>query len=80
VYVFANSPKAIIIAAFCSMAIIAFTYFVIVGPQLDTANKQVDKALQQSAPQINKAEQLQACINQAAGDVDKIQRCTEKYR
>ena len=77
---FARSPFGIIVASLCSMAIIAFTYFVIVGPQLDTANKQVDKALQQSAPTINQAQQLQACINQAAGDVDKIQVCTTKYR
>jgi hypothetical protein len=47
---FTNSPRAIIIAAFCSMAIIAFTYFVIVKPQTDNANKQVDKALNQFAP------------------------------
>ena len=47
---FTNSPRAIIIAAFCSMAIIAFTHFVIVKPQTDNANKQVDKALNQFAP------------------------------
>ncbi len=89
-YVFANSTRAIIVASLCSLAIIAFTYFVIVGPQLDKANDQVDSALKQFEPtpsgntavpgdQISKAQKLQACITEAGGDVNKIQACTAKF-
>jgi hypothetical protein len=89
-YVFANSTRSIIIASICSMAIIAFTYFVIVGPQLDKANDQVDKTLQQFQPstnggtaapgdQLDKAQKLQACIQAAGQDVDKLQACTTKF-
>jgi hypothetical protein len=78
--VFAHSPRGIIIASICTLAIIAFTYFVIVQPQLDTANKQVDDALKQAAPAIDNAQRLSDCIATAAGDAAKIQTCTTKYR
>jgi hypothetical protein len=78
--VFAHSPRAIIIASMCSLAIIAFTYFVIVQPQLDKSNKQVDNALKQAAPTISNAQRLSDCIASAAGDTAKIQACTVKYR
>jgi hypothetical protein len=86
-FVFANSPKAIIIAAFCSMAIIAFTYFVIVKPQTDNANKQVDKALNQFGPSgttgtgdvADKAKKIQDCIAKAGTDVEKAQACATKF-
>jgi hypothetical protein len=84
---FARSPLGIIIASLCSMAIIAFTYFVIVKPQIDNANDQVNDSLRQFAPSestntpsLNEAEKLRVCINEASGDVDKIQACTAKYR
>jgi hypothetical protein len=83
---FARSPLGIIIASLCSMAIIAFTYFVIVKPQIDNANDQVNDSLRQFAPNesntpsINEAQKLQACISDAGGDAIKIQACTEKYR
>ena len=84
---FARSPLGIIIASLCSMAIISFTYFVIVKPQIDNANDQVDKSLQQFAPNqstnspsISDAQKLQACIGRAGTDTVKIQACTDKYR
>jgi hypothetical protein len=89
---FTNSPRAIIIAAFCSMAIIAFTYFVIVKPQTDNANKQVDKALNQFAPSSStpsvpsstndaaaKAKKIQDCVIAAGTDVAKAQACATKF-
>lgn len=82
---FARSPLGIIIASLCSMAIIAFTYFVIVKPQIDNANDQVNESIRQftpseNTPSINEAQKLQVCINDANGDVEKIQACTAKYR
>jgi hypothetical protein len=84
---FARSPLGIIVASLCSMAIIAFTYFVIVQPQIDNANDQVNDSLRQFAPNestntpsINDAQKLQACITKAGTDTVKIQACTDKYR
>ena len=47
---FYRSPQAIIISALCSIAIAAFIYFVIVKPETDKANDQVNHALQQAQP------------------------------
>jgi hypothetical protein len=84
---FARSPIGIVIASLCSMAVIAFTYFVIVKPQIDNANDQVNQSLDRFAPSngsssgsISDAQKLSACIDRANGDTIKIQRCTEKYR
>ena len=82
---FARSPLGIIVASLCSMAIIAFTYFVIVKPQIDNANDQVNQSLDRYAPttntpSINEAERLKACIDRANGDTVKITACTDKYR
>jgi hypothetical protein len=84
---FARSPFGIIVASLCSMAIIAFTYFVIVKPQIDNANDQVNDSLRQFAPNestntpsINDAERLRACVEGANGDTVKITACTDKYR
>ena len=86
---FARSPMGIIIASLCSMAIIAFTYFVIVQPHIDNANDQVNDSLNRFAPQNNgtpatpnlsDAKRLTACIDRASGDPIKIQACTDKYR
>ena len=85
---FARSPLGIIVASLCSMAIIAFTYFVIVKPQIDNANDQVNDSLRQftpnddslRTPSVSEAQKLQACISDAGGDAIKIQACTEKYR
>jgi hypothetical protein len=82
---FARSPLAIIIASLCSMAVIAFTYFVIVKPQIDNANDQVNDSLERfapstNAPSLNDAEKLRACIDRANNDTVKITACTDKYR
>ena len=82
---FARSPLGIIVASLCSMAIIAFTYFVIVKPQIDNANDQVNDSLDRFAPQtttpsVADAKKLTACIDRAGGDPIKIQVCTDKYR
>ena len=83
---FARSPFAIIVASLCSMAIIAFTYFVIVKPQIDNANDQVNDSLNRFAPEttgapsVTEAKKLTACIDRASGDPIKIQACSDKYR
>ena len=88
---FYRSPQAIVISALCSIAIAAFIYFVIVKPQTDNANNQVNHALQQAQPQIdaankqlqgaqpsiNKANKITACISAAGGDVNKIAACNK---
>jgi predicted PurR-regulated permease PerM len=57
---FYRSPQAIVISALCSIAIAAFIYFVIVKPQTDSANTQINHALQQAQPGIDAAnKQLQ---------------------
>ena len=86
---FYRSPMAIVISALCSIAIAAFIYFVIVKPETDKANTQVDhalkqfqpsvdqanKRLKQAQPSINRAQQLQDCILAAGTDVNKIAAC-----
>lgn len=82
---FARSPLGIIVASLCSMAIIAFTYFVIVKPQIDNANDQIDKSFDRftpttNTPSVTDAKKLTACIDRANGDPIKIQACSDKYR
>jgi len=88
---FYRSPQAIVISALCSIAIAAFIYFVIVKPETDKANTQVDhalrqaqpsidaanKQLQQAQPEINKAQKLQNCILAAGTDATKIAACNK---
>jgi hypothetical protein len=88
---FYRSPQAIVISALCSIAIAAFIYFVIVKPQTDSANDQVNHALKQAQPgidaankqlqgaqpSIDKAQKLQDCIIAAGTDVNKIQACNK---
>jgi F0F1-type ATP synthase membrane subunit b/b' len=52
---FYRSPQAIVISALCSIAIAAFIYFVIVKPETDNANDQVNHALKQAQPGIDQA-------------------------
>jgi peptidoglycan hydrolase CwlO-like protein len=87
--IFYRSPQAIVISMLCTIAVAAFIYFVIVKPQTDDANNQVNHALKQAQPQINEANkqlkearpQIDAankkltCIQSAAGDVNKIAAC-----
>ncbi len=84
---FARSPLGFIIASLCSMAVIAFTYFVIVKPQIDNANDTVNEQFDKFSPQVeqgqeslSKAQKLSACIDRANGNTVKIQRCSEKHR
>jgi flagellar biosynthesis/type III secretory pathway M-ring protein FliF/YscJ len=82
---------AIVISALCSIAIAAFIYFVIVKPETDKANTQVDHALKQAqpsidaanraaknaGPSIDKAQKLQNCILAAGTDTAKIAACNK---
>jgi hypothetical protein len=83
---FARSPLGMLVASFCSMAIIAFTYFVIVKPQIDNANDTVNEQPNRFAPEttgapsLSDAQRLSACIDRANGNTVKIQRCSERYR
>ena len=79
---FYRTPQAIIISTLCSLAIAAFIYFVIVKPETDNANDQVNHALQQAQPQIDQANKdLQKAgkrIEGAQPQIDraqKIQKC-----
>jgi hypothetical protein len=89
---FYRSPMAIVISALCSIAIAAFIYFVIVKPETDSANTQVDHALKQAQPSIdaankrlkdaqpaiNRAQKLQQCILAAGTDTAKIAACNSQ--
>jgi capsular polysaccharide biosynthesis protein len=88
---FYRSPMAIVISALCSIAIAAFIYFVIVKPETDKANTQVDHALKQvqpsidnanrqfnkAQPSINRAQRIQDCILAAGTDTAKIAACSK---
>jgi hypothetical protein len=88
---FYRSPMAIVISALCSIAIAAFIYFVIVKPETDKANTQVDHALKQVQPQIDaankqfknaqpsidRAQRLQNCVLAAGTDTAKIAACNK---
>jgi hypothetical protein len=88
---FYRSPMAIVISALCSIAIAAFIYFVIVKPETDKANNQVDHALKQvqpsidnanrqfnqAKPSIDRAQKLQDCILAAGTDTAKIAACSK---
>lgn len=64
---FVRSPMGIIVSGLVSIAIAAFIYFVIVKPETDKANTQVDKALKQVQPSIDQAnKQSQAAQERAA--------------
>jgi predicted PurR-regulated permease PerM len=88
---FYRTPQAIVISALCSIAIAAFIYFVIVKPQTDSANDQVNhalkqaqpgidaanKQLQQAQPSIDAAQKLRDCILAAGTDAGKIAACNK---
>jgi predicted PurR-regulated permease PerM len=88
---FYRSPQAIVISALCSIAIAAFIYFVIVKPQTDSANNQVNHALKQvqpsidaankqakdAGPAITKAQKLQDCVLAAGTDPVKLAACNK---
>ena len=88
---FYRSPQAIVISALCSIAIAAFIYFVMVKPETDKANKQVDHALKQvqpsidnanrqfkqAQPSINRAQKIQDCVLAAGTDTAKLAACNK---
>ena len=88
---FYRSPQAIIISAICTIAVAAFIYFVMVKPQTDSANRQVDHALKQVAPVVNnankqfkqaqpamdKAQKIQNCVLAAGTDTAKLAACNK---
>jgi len=88
---FYRSPQAIVISALCTIAIAAFIYFVMVKPETDHANRQVDHALKQvqpsidnanrqfkqTQPSINRAQKIQDCILAAGTDTAKLAACNK---
>jgi Na+-translocating ferredoxin:NAD+ oxidoreductase RnfG subunit len=88
---FYRSPQAIVISAICTIAIAAFIYFVMVKPQTDHANRQVDHALKQiqpsidnankqfksAQPSVNKAQKIQDCVAAAGTDPQKLAACSK---
>jgi Na+-translocating ferredoxin:NAD+ oxidoreductase RnfG subunit len=88
---FYRSPQAIVISAICTIAIAAFIYFVMVKPQTDHANRQVDHALKQiqpsidnankqfksAQPTVNKAQKIQDCVAAAGTDPQKLAACSK---
>ena len=74
---FYRSPQAIVISALCSIAIAAFIYFVIVKPQTDSANDQVNHALKQAQPAIDNANrQAQQGGDEANKNLDRANKIT----
>ncbi len=88
---FYRSPQAIVISAICTIAVAAFIYFVMVKPQTDHANRQVDHALKQIQPTIDnankqfksagasvdKAQKVQSCVLAAGTDPQKLAACNK---
>ena len=74
VYVTRN-PLWWLVGTLLSLAITAVIWFAIVKPQVDTANKQTNDAIHAVQPQINHAQRVADCIQNAAGDVNKIAAC-----
>jgi Na+-translocating ferredoxin:NAD+ oxidoreductase RnfG subunit len=88
---FYRSPQAIVISAICTIAVAAFIYFVMVKPQTDHANRQVDHALKQiqpsidnankqfksAQPSVNKAQKIQDCVLAAGTDPQKLAACNK---
>jgi predicted PurR-regulated permease PerM len=77
---FYRSPTAIVVSALCSIAIAAFIYFVIVKPQTDNANDQVNHALKQAQPSIDAANRqlkgAQPSVGKANPSITKAQQIT----
>jgi F0F1-type ATP synthase membrane subunit b/b' len=70
-----GSPRSMLVYGIVSIAILAFTYFVIIKPITDSTNDTVNNALNQANHQINRsfhqANQTQRQVNHA---VNKAQR------
>lgn len=63
-----NSPRSMLVYGVVSIAILAFSYFVIIKPITDDTNNTVNSALQQSNHTINKAlNQSNQALQQGSG-------------
>jgi hypothetical protein len=76
VYVTRN-PLMWLLGTLVSLAIAAVIWFAIVKPQVDTANKQASDAIHSVQPQVNHAQKVADCIQNAGGDVNKIAACNK---
>jgi Tfp pilus assembly protein PilN len=75
---FYRSPAAILPSTICSIAIAAFIYFVIVKPQTDNANDQVNHALKQAQPAIDNANrELEKGRQEGNAGLERAQRITD---
>ena len=61
-----GSPKSMLVYGLVTMAILAFSYFVIIKPITDSTNNTVNNALNQANHQFNQAnKQINHTLNQA---------------
>ena len=61
-----GSPKSMLVYGLVTMAILAFSYFVIIKPITDSTNSTVNNALNQANHQFNQAnKQINHTLNQA---------------
>ena len=74
-----GSPRSMLVYGVVTIAILAFSYFVIIKPIMDTTNNTVDNALNQTNHAINQsfhqANQTQRHINHA---INRAQRQANK--
>jgi F0F1-type ATP synthase membrane subunit b/b' len=70
-----DNPRAILIYGLVVLAILAFSYFVIIKPITDTTNSTVNKALQQSNRAISQGFKQAAPVQSAGqGQLNRAQR------
>jgi len=62
-----------------SVGIFAVLYFTVIKPTTDTANNAIRTSLEQSQRQLNQAEKLTGCLQDAGTDVGKVQDCQAKF-
>lgn len=61
------------------VGILAAAYFFVLKPILHTADNAINSADKSLEGSLGKPEKLVRCIGRAHGNVQRIQRCTEKY-
>jgi hypothetical protein len=62
-----------------SVGIFAVLYFTVIKPTTDTANNAIRTSLEQSQRQLNQAEKLTGCLQDAGTDIGKVQDCQAKF-
>jgi hypothetical protein len=72
-----RNPLWWLVGTLVSLSIAAVIWFAIVKPQVDTANKQASDAIHSVQPQINHAQRVADCIQNAGGDTTKIAACNK---